>query len=188
MFERRNLLRTVLAAAWSFVVVGVVWLRLSPFYEGWLVAGTNFVLPAGLMLEHAGTGLAVRVVYAGRDFAQGFDPLLLHSGIVIVLALVAATPGRSMRWRAAAVVVVAGALFALQVSAMASFAFALRNAAGGGLGLGEVLAGFAIFWALTPLVVGGAWAYHFWLPGLSAGSATLDGPPVDHVDRGVGAA
>lgn len=188
MFERRRLLWAVLAAAWGFVVVGVVWLRLSLFYEEWLVAGTNLVLPPGVMLEHAGTALAVRVVRDGLDFVQRFDPLLLHSGIVIVLSLVAATPGRKILWRTAAVLAAAGGLFALQVSAMAAFALALQSAAGGGLGVGDVLAGFAIFWALTPLVVGGAWAYHFWLPGLSARPATPDSPTAEHVDQNVGAA
>ena len=68
----------------------------------------------------------------------------------------------------------AAGLFALQTSAITLLAFALRSAAGGGLALGDVLAGFAIFWALSPLVIGGAWAYRFWLPGLASGDARLE--------------
>ena len=53
MFERPRLLHAGLIAAWSFIVIGVAWLRLSPLYDGWLVAGANVLLPADLWLEDA---------------------------------------------------------------------------------------------------------------------------------------
>ena len=163
MPERPSLLRSGLVAAWSLVVAAVVWLRISPLYEGWLVAGGNAILPGDLRLEGIGASIMVRQLGVGQPYLHAIDTLVLHSGIVAVLALVAATPARSWRWRVVAVLAVIGGLFALQVAAVAAFALALQSAAGGGLLAGDVFIGFAIFWALTPLVVGGAWAYRFWL-------------------------
>ncbi len=163
MSERPSLPRTGLFAAWSFLVAAVVWFRISPLYEAWLVAGGNAVLPSDLRLEDIGSSIMIRTLGAGQPYLYAIDTLLLHSGIVAVLALVAATPAHSWRWRATAVVAVTGGLFALQVAAVAAFALALRSAASGGLLAGDAFIGFAIFWALTPLLVGGAWAYHFWL-------------------------
>ena len=163
MSERPSLLRSGLVAAWSFVVAAVVWLRFSHLYEGWLVAGGNAILPDDLRLDGIGASIMIRHIAGGESYLYAVDTLVLHSGIVAVLALVAATPARSWRWRTAAVLAVTGGLFAVQVAGMAAFALALRSAVGGGLPAGDALIGFAIFWALTPLLVGGAWAYRFWL-------------------------
>ena len=163
MSEPPSLLRSGLTAAWSLIVAAVVWLRISPIYEGWLVAAGNAILPGDLRLESIGASIMVRHSGPGNPYLHTIDTLVLHSGIVAVLALVAATPARSWRWRGAAVAAVLGGFFALQTAAVAAFALALRSAAGGGLAAGDALIGFAIFWALTPLVVGGAWAHRFWL-------------------------
>ena len=163
MSERPSLARSGLVAAWSFVVAAVVWFRISPLYEGWLVAGGNAILPGDLRLERVGSSISILLVASGQSNLYSIDTLVLHSGIVAVLALVAATPTRSWRWRATALVAVIGGLFAVQVAAVAAFALALRSAVGGGLLAGDALIGFAIFWALTPLLAGGAWAYRFWL-------------------------
>ena len=171
MSERRRLLGAGLIAAWSLIVIGVVWLRLSPLYEAWLVGGANILLPDDLWLGDFGPAITFNHASDGQSFRHGIDPLVLHSGMVIVLALVAATPGRSIRWRAQAAVAVAGGLFALQVAALAVFAFALRSSVSGGLLAGDALIGFAMFWASTPLVIGGAWAYRFWLPAFRLGAA-----------------
>ncbi len=160
MLERPSLPRPGLAAAWSLVVAAVVWLRVGPFYEGWLVAGSNAILPGDLRLESIGASI---MVASGEAYLHAIDTLVLHSGIVAVLALVAATPARSWLWRGTGALAVVSGLYALQVAALTAFALALRSAAGGGLLAGDVFIGFAIFWALTPLVVGGAWAYRFWL-------------------------
>ncbi len=39
--------------------------------------------------------------------------------------------------------------------------------------VGQTMTAFAIFWALLPAVVGGAWCYRYWLPALrrSAGKS-----------------
>ena len=163
MSERPSLARSGLVAAWSFVVAAVIWLRISPLYEGWLVAAGNAILPGDLRLEGIGSSISIWHVAGGQSYLHSIDTLVLHSGIVAVLALVAATPARSWRWRATAVVAVTGGLSAVQVAAVAAFALALRSALGGGLPAGDPFIGFAIFWALTPLLVGGAWAYRFWL-------------------------
>lgn len=160
MPERPSLARTGLTAAWSLVVAAVVWLRIGPLYEGWLVAGGNAILPGDLRLESIGASI---LIGSGGGYLHTIDTLVLHSGVVAVLALVAATPARSWRWRGTAVLAVIGGLFALQVVGVSAFALALRSAAGGGVAAGDAFIGFAIFWALTPLVVGGAWAHRFWL-------------------------
>ncbi len=171
MSERSSLARSGLVAAWSFVVAEVVWLRISPLYEGWLVAAGNAILPGDLRLEGIGSSISIWHVAGGQSYLHSIDTLVLHSGVVAVLALVAATPARSWRWRTLAAPAVTGGLFVVQVAGVAAFAVALRSAAGGGLPAGDALIGFAIFWALTPLLVGGGWAYRFWLPVFRLGAA-----------------
>jgi hypothetical protein len=47
---------------------------------------------------------------------------------------------------------------------MAVYALLLRRSMDGGVLANDVEIGFAIFWALTPMGIGGWWAYRFWLP------------------------
>ena len=181
-----SLLRVGLAAGLGFIVAGAVWYRLGPFYDAWLASAATALLPADLWLEDSRRTLVI--VYQGdaQPYRQAIDTLVLHSGVVIVLALVASTPNRSWRWLTAAGLAVTVGFFSLHVVALTIFGLALRASVSGGLLAGDALIGFAIFWGLTPVVLGGAWAYWFWLPVfLRQGQGTaLD--PLASADRPVG--
>jgi hypothetical protein len=89
---------------------------------------------------------------------------MLHSGLIIVLALLAGTPQRSWIWRGGAAGIVVVLFYVLQVTGMVVYAVMLRRVIAGENLLGDVQIGFAIFWGLMPLGVGGLVAYRFWLP------------------------
>ena len=166
MSGRPSLVRTGLVASWSFIVLGVVWLRVGPYYDRLLVDAANAMLPPDLWLDVLGDAITINHAADAGRFRHGIDALVLHSGVVIVLALASATPARSWAWRIAAGVALTGGFLALQSIAMAVFARSLKDSLSGAVLAGDVLIGFAIFWALTPLAVGGVWVYRFWLPAL----------------------
>ena len=164
MPNESSLLRTGLTAWVAFIVLSVAWLLLGGLYTDGIVWGANGLLPSDLWLSRLGGTLSVRHVAGGEDYAHTIDSLVLHSGLLIVVALVAGTPERSWGWRTGAGVFIAAGFFLLQVVGMAVFAFMLRRTLTGAVLPGDVQIGFAIFWALTPLIVGGGFAYAFWLP------------------------
>jgi hypothetical protein len=159
-----SLVRLGLVVGWSFIVLSVVWLRFAPTYNEALVSSANVFLPGDLWL--AGFGDVIRVTHlaGGQEYRQDIDALVLHSGLLIVLALIAGTPSRSWLWRLFAGAMITGLFFLIQVVAMAVFATMLKRSLGPEVLEGDVQIAFAIFWALTPLSVGVAWAYRFWLP------------------------
>ena len=183
MQQPLSLLRIGLAAGLSFVVAGVVWYRLGPLYDGSLASVATALLPADLWLEDSRRTLVIFHQADARLYRQAIDTLVLHSGVVIVLALVASTPNRAWPWLTSAVLSVTGGFFVLHVMALTIFALALRSSVSGGLLAGDVLIGFAIFWGLTPVVLGGAWAYRFWLPFFRQGAALH---PLASANRAVG--
>ena len=186
MSPKPSLLHTGLILTWSFVVIGAVWLRLSPFYDGLLAPAANAFLPAVLWLEDSGGTMVIHHAADGQHYGHAFDTLVLHSGLVIVLALVAATPGRSWPWRTVAGGSVIGGFFALQAAAMVAVAQALKSSVSGGLQAGDVWVGFAIFWALTPLAIGGAWVYRFWMPAMRHGPCEAPNATARHSEAASG--
>jgi hypothetical protein len=164
-----SLLRAGLTVILAYTVASVIWwLRLSWFYTSGTVAATNVFLPAGLWLEALGGTISISAVVEGVPYRQGVHALALQSGLLIVVALVAGTPWRSLTWRALAAGYVAACFFLVQVIGMAVYALMLRRSVDGGVLANDVEIGFAIFWALTPMGIGGWWAYRFWLPAFRA--------------------
>jgi hypothetical protein len=169
-----SLMRTGLTVIWSFIVASVIWIRVSSFYNEGTVAATNVFLPDGLWLEVFGGSISINAMTNGAIDQQFITSLTLQSGLLIVLALVMGTPWRSLLWRAVAAGYVAACFFLIQIIGMSVFALMLRRAFHGEAGYNDVQIGFAIFWALTPMAIGGAWAYRFWLPAFRARSTTFD--------------
>ena len=89
MPQAPSLGKTSFVVIWSFIVVRVVWTRMSSFYNDAMVAAANVVLPADLWLEALGRNtLTVNHFLDGQTYRHGIDSLVLHSGLLIVLALV----------------------------------------------------------------------------------------------------
>jgi hypothetical protein len=164
MREPPNLLRAAALTGVGFLAISLVWLRFSSIYDSAIVSGANALLPADLWLSRFGGTLTVRIVADTKEYGLAVDALMLHSGLIIVLALVAGTPRRSWTWRGGAAGIVVVLFYVLQVTGMAVYAVTLRSVLVGENLLGDVQIGFAIFWGLTPLVVGGLVTYRFWLP------------------------
>lgn len=159
-----SLLRTGLTVIWSFIVASVVWIRVSGFYNEGTVAASNVFLPGELWLEVFSSSITINTVINDVTQRASITSLTLHSGLLIVLALVLGTPWRSLLWRALAATYVAACFFLIQVVGMVVYALMIRRFFSGETSYNDVQIGFAIFWALTPMAIGGAWAYRFWLP------------------------
>lgn len=159
-----SLARTGLTVIWTFIVASVVWTRVSGFYNDAIAFVANLLLPGDLWLDAFARTIRIEHVANGETYRQSVDSLVLHSGLLIVVALVAGTPWRTARWRATAAACMAAGFFLLQVAGVAVFALMLKRSLLGGVTTDEVNVGFAIFWALTPLLAGGVWGYRYWLP------------------------
>lgn len=167
MREQPSLLRAAVTVLGTFVAVSVLWVRISPLYNDAIAAAANvLLLPDDLWLESFARSIVVRHMLDGEAYRESINALVLHSGLLVIVALVSGTPWRSLRWRALAACYVAACFFLVQIVGLAVYALLLRGSLQGGVASPDVNVGFAIFWALTPIAVGGAWGYRFWLPAI----------------------
>ena len=163
-----SLLRSTLNVAWIFVVLGAAWIFASSRYDNSLIALAGALSPDRATVEHLGSSIAITLNdSAGRpDFL--FSTVTLHSGLLVVLSLVLATPMRSVSWRVRMAAMALGGVFLVHALAVGLLAWALLRSAEGAWLLGDVLIGFAIFWGVAPALLGGFWVYRYWLPAFRA--------------------
>src|SRR5665811_18452 len=159
-----SLLRTGLIVLWTFVVASLVWTRFSSFYIDGIATAGNVLLPGGVWLDALAQSIVVRSVVDGETYREPINSLVLHSGLLIVVALVVGTPCRSLRWRLLAAACTGACFFLVQVAGVTEYALMLDRSLSGATDANDVSVGFAIFWALTPMIAGGAWTYRYWLP------------------------
>ena len=173
----------------AFLAISLVWLRFSPIYDSAIVSGANALLPADLWLSRFGGTLTVRIVTDAKEYGLAVDALMLHSWLIIVLALVAGVPLRSWVWRGGAAGIVVILFYVLHVTGMAVYAVTLQRVLVGENLLGDVQMGLAIFggaqspgdwWSCDiPVLVAGVPA-----PGEAAGlTRTVAAAAADEVSR-----
>lgn len=166
MLANRNLLPAVAKTLWVFLVLGAAWVWIAPLYDSTLAGASNWFLPEGLTFS--ASGLFMRLEYVGEphDATLQFESLALHTGLLVLLALVLTTPGRQMVWRLAATAMALTGVFVLHVIGLTAFARSLLNTLQSGGGSVDALLGFAVFWGVTPAAFGVLWVYKTWLPAL----------------------
>ena len=94
MFPSRRLLALGVKAAVAIVVVALLWSVVGPVYDSLLVGFSNVLSPSELALVD---GHHI-VLYSHAGSVEGIDSLVLHSGLILVFALVVVTPGLGI-WR-----------------------------------------------------------------------------------------
>lgn len=149
------------------VGLAVLWPLAAEGYDGLVVRLA--LVPRGIVLR--ATEDQVRVEFLGQAPVAWLNihGFIMHFGLILVLALVAATPGLALPRLAlgvAATAVLAPVAHALGLTA---WLWALSAALGAGASLAtfeRLMTGFAVFWGVVPIVVGGVWCYRFWLPAL----------------------
>ncbi|MBI4201334.1 MAG: hypothetical protein HY531_03470 [Chloroflexi bacterium] len=150
------------------VIAASIWPFAADVYDRLVVELASGFLPADIAAR-AGEGRIYLDFLSGEKGAGlGIHGYVLHFGLILVAALVVTTPGlglvRALAWMAGAL----GLFLAMHVAGVALFAWGLHTATDGdgGVAVGQVMAAFAVFWALLPAAIGGAWCYWRWLPAL----------------------
>jgi hypothetical protein len=166
-----SLLSAVVKALWVFLILGAAWVWIAPLYDSLLAGASNWFLPDGLTLS--ASGLFMRLEYVGepRNARLQFESFALHTGLLVLLALVLTTPSRKMVWRLAAAAAALAGVFILHLMGMTGFSRSLLSTLQSGGGSADALLGFAVFWGVTPAAFGLLWVYRAWLPALRPGRA-----------------
>ena len=151
---RARLLPFALKAIGFFLAGYLVWHFIGPWYDRWLVWVIDGLSPSEVTLDgnhimlghHGGQPLGI--------WSEGF-----HYGIILVIALVAATPGMSLWRRFKSVVIAVTLLFAVHVVTL--LALAGRDFTADPFLVALLLpVGFNLF----PIVIYGALTWRYWRP------------------------
>ena len=148
------------------VIAASLWPFLADAYDGLVVAVAGGFLP-GEMAVRAGEG-RIYLDFLNGDGGVGLSiqGFVLHFGLILVIALVVSTPGLGLARMATWLAGAAGLFIASHIVGLSLFVWGLWLATYGEqsvVTVGGTMAAFAIFWALLPALVGGAWCYWSWL-------------------------
>ena len=91
--------------------------------------------------------------------------------------MMASTPRMSLPRLVAWLVAATGLFLVIHIAGFSLLVWALWWALRNNTSImdtGQVFAAFAIFWALVPAIIGGAWCYRYWLPALRPGAPVVD--------------
>ena len=119
MSLRSNKLLLFLGKAIALVIlVAVAWTYISPAYNHLLVSLGNKIAPSGVTLE-----LEQRTIYFYHHTPEGTDKAwifswALHFGLILVIALIGATPGLRLTQRLKFTALAFGLLFVIHVVAI----------------------------------------------------------------------
>ncbi len=167
------------------VIAASLWPFVADAYDGMVVRLAGGFLPSDIVAR-AGEGRIYLDFLGGEKGAGlGVQGYVLHFGLILTAALVVTTPGlglvRAVAWMAA----VLGLFLAMHVAGLALFVWGIHVATqeDGGVAFGQVMTAFAVFWALLPAVIGGAWCYWRWLPALRR-TGRKGGVPLDDALEG----
>ncbi len=161
------------------VVIGAsVWPFVADAYDGMVVRLAHGFLPTDIVARAGESRIYLDFLDGVNGAGLGVDGYLLAFGLILASALVLSTPGlglvRAVAWESGIL-----ALFlAVHVAGLTLFVWGLHAATQGQseVTMGQVMTAFAVFWALLPAVVGGAWCYWRWLPALRS-PGRKDGVP-----------
>ena len=114
---RARLLPFAIKAIGFFLAGYLVWYFIGPWYDRWLVWVVDGLSPSQVTLIE-GNGIAW---YHGREL-RGVWSTGLHYGVILVIALVAATPGMSLWKRSQSALVALTLVFAVHVVTLLALA------------------------------------------------------------------
>ena len=174
---------SLVVRALAMVVIAA---SVSPFltgpYNRLVASSADAFSPGGIGVSAANGWF--RLVFLDDVTGAGLNlhGFMLHFGLILVLALMAATPRMPLLRLAAWLVGVTGLLLVIHIAGLSLLVWALWWAFQESTSImdtGQVFAAFAIFWALVPAIIGGAWCYRNWLPALRPGAPVVDSTKED---------
>lgn len=167
------------------VIAASLWPFAADAYDALVVRLAGGFLPADIVARAGEGRIYLDILGVEEGVGLSVHGYLLHFGLILAAALVGTTPGmsvvRSVAWTAGGLTLFLG----IHVVGVALFVWGVHAATreDGGVTIGQVMAGFAVFWALLPAVLGGAWCYWRRLPALK-GPPQADGVSLPNVSAG----
>ena len=163
MLGTSRLLTFAFRALVLLLLIPILWISVAERYNEALVALAAVLLPDGLSLDALGSHILIEDVRLAKPVSiEGFT---LHYGLV--LAAVGVSPKARVGW----LVGMGAGVFVLHIVGVALLArgVAWASVSDSAESSGDlVFSLFAIFWGLLPALIGGAWAFLYWLPRASA--------------------
>ncbi len=164
----------------------VIAASVSPFltgpYNRLVASSADAFSPGGIGVSAANGWFHLVFLDGVTGTGLNLHGFMLHFGLILVLALMAATPRMSLARLAAWLVGAAGLFLVIHIAGLSLLVWALWWAFQDNTSImdtGQVFAAFAIFWALVPAIIGGAWCYRYWLPALRPGVPVADSAEED---------
>ena len=180
MLPSGKLLSFAFRALILVMLVPLLWLTVAERYNTALVALAKNLVGDTPTLSVLGTQILIEYNIAALPFS--LDSLTLHSGLVLLSVLVLASVGVGILPRIGWLIAFAAGAYLLHVAGLALLTRGIVWASSGD-DVDEsarlVLKLFAIFWGLIPALVGGAWAFGYWLPRMNAPPSETDPPSND---------
>ena len=116
MFSRRRLLVFVVKVFILILIFSSFWSFIAPGYASLLAAASNGVAPSSIKITASDSLINI---YSGVQLAPvSLRSLPFQAGLVMVLALIIATPGLNVRQRLKYVVIAAILTFALHIASL----------------------------------------------------------------------
>jgi hypothetical protein len=160
------------------MLIPLLWLTVAERYNTALVTVAKYLVGDTPSLSVLGTSITIKYSPAALPFS--LDSLTLHSGLVLLSVLVLASVGVDILPRIGWLIAFIIGAYTLHVVGLALLTRGIVWSSGGAdveESTRLVLKLFAIFWGLIPALVGGAWAFGYWLPRMNATPSKTDSPP-----------
>ncbi len=158
------------------VIVASVWPFFGDDYDGLVARVTTTLLQDGLTLRAVNGRFVLDSTIGGAGFGIHGD--VLHFGLVLALALISATPNigiiKVAAWLGAAAVLFS-TLHVVGLAVLFSLVWRALTQEDNTTSFSGAMTGFAIFWALAPGVLAGAWCHRYWLPYLRGRDSIASG-------------
>lgn len=163
MWLRSKLLPFVGKTVFFFIIVCAVWYFVAPAYNRLLAATASQVAPPQTIISseqnviHIFAELTTRLI--GGYEIYGLD---LQYGLLVVVALIAATPGLRLIQRLKSIVIAAIAMFVIHIVSILVFAHAVRSSTTGSVSNDPFVILFCIVGCdLFPVLVWGLLSYRY---------------------------
>lgn len=160
------------------ILVPIVWLLVAEQYNDMVVAVSGLFVPGDIELRALSNYIQIDHALWIRPVTV--DAFTLHYGMILLTVLVLAAVGIDTMARIGWLVGFIAGVFLLHVVGVAILARGIvwTTTSTDPEASGEtVFSLFAIFWGLLPALIGGAWAFMYWIPRASQPKQATDIDP-----------
>ena len=167
MWLRSRLLGFIGKTVAFFIIISVLWYFVAPTYNRLLAGAANQFAPAQTMISSAehNTIYVFPEIGSGRPGAYAIEALDLQYGLLLVVALIAATPGLRLTQRFKFIPIAFVIMFIIHVASILIFAYAAQSGTPASISKNPFVILFSILGTgLFPVLVWGALSFRYFLP------------------------